>query len=162
MSTEIRKHREHAQAKLASDANLILAKCRILKAKLRNKAETGTIQSVIKASRSTESSRNDNGDEKIPKGIVEVDELSATEVVEGIEGIALRITQQVLGKKGFSMEIPSRSASNQIYIKKWDRIVLGGKRIGRNFMNVRESRKSVITLRVMELLHAVLVWPNRC
>ena len=51
----------------------------------------------------------------------------------------------------------SRAASNQIYIKEWDRIVLGAKRTGRNFMNVRESRKSAITLRVMQLLHAVLV-----
>ena len=33
--------------------------------------------------------------------------------------------------------------------------ILGGKRLGRNFMNVRESRKSAITLRVMQLLHAV-------
>lgn len=55
------------------------------------------------------------------------------------------------------MEIPSRGSSNQVYVKEWDRIVLGGKRMGRNFMNVRESRKSAITLRVMQLLHAVLV-----
>jgi len=55
------------------------------------------------------------------------------------------------------MEIPSRASTNQIYVKEWDRIVLGKKRMGRNFMNVRESRKSAITLRVMQLLHAVLV-----
>ena len=103
------------------------------------------------------SASDEGDDDKIPKDIVEVDELSATEVLEGIEGVALRITQQVLSKKGFSMEIPSRAASNQIYMKEWDRIVLGGKRLGRNFMNVRESRKSAITLRVMQLLHAVLV-----
>jgi hypothetical protein len=94
--------------------------------------------------------------DEIPSDIVEVDELSTTEVLEGIEGIALTITQQVLARKGFSMEVPSRAGTNQIYVKEWDRIVLGGKKTTRNFMNVRESRKSAITLRVMQLLHAVL------
>lgn len=131
--------------KLAADADLVLSKCRALKQTLRIKAE--------KEANSSDAIQNEN----ISKDIVEVDELSATEVLEGIEGVALRITQQVLSKKGFSMEIPSRAASNQIYIKEWDRIVLGSKRTGRNFTNVRESRKSAITLRVMQLLHAVLV-----
>ncbi len=138
------KSRKREPVKLASDANLVLSKCRELKTKLRNKANQEAFPSL-------------GSDENIPKDIIEVDELSATEVLEGIEGVALRITQQVLSKKGFSMEIPSRSASNQIYIKEWDRIVLGAKRTGRSFMNVRESRKSAITLRVMQLLHAVLV-----
>lgn len=140
------KNRKRAPVKLAADADLVLSKCRALKQTLRIKAEK-------EANPSNASVQNEN----IPKDIVEVDELSATEVLEGIEGVALRITQQVLSKKGFSMEIPSRAASNQIYIKEWDRIVLGAKRTGRNFMNVRESRKSAITLRVMQLLHAVLV-----
>ena len=138
------KNRKRETVKLASDADLVLSKCRELKVKLRNKANQEAVPSIA-------------SDENISKDIIEVDELSATEVLEGIEGVALRITQQVLSKKGFSMEIPSRSASNQIYIKEWDRIVLGAKRTGRNFMNVRESRKSAITLRVMQLLHAVLV-----
>lgn len=45
---------------------------------------------------------------------------------------------------------------NQVYVKAWDRIVLGSKRSSRSFMNVKESRKSAITLRVMQLVHAVL------
>ena len=132
---------------------------------------------------------------EIPKDIVEVEELSSTEVIEGIEAIAVNITNQVLSKKGFSMEIPSRSATNQIYVKDckllpllilvgsiwtWgnlahciidvlsfsllprdylvgDRIVLGSKKLGRSFLKVKESRKSAITLRVMQLLHAVLM-----
>ncbi len=142
------KNRKRVQVKLASDADLVLSKCRELKRTLRNKANQDVVPGI-----KSDGSQTDN----IPSDIVEVDELSATEVLEGIEGVALRITQQVLSKKGFSMEIPSRSASNQIYIKEWDRIVLGAKRTDRNFMNVRESRKSAITLRVMQLLHAVLV-----
>ena len=150
----------------ANDLDQVLAKCRGLKEELRKKA----------------SIKVDLPDD-VPSAIVEVNELSSSEVIEGIEGIALRITEQVLAKKGFSMDIPSRAASvcrldlsfslmpfmikltflffgsllqNQIYVKAWDRIVLGEKRSARNFMNVKESRKSAITLRVMQLLHAVL------
>ena len=48
---------------------------------------------------------------EIPPGIVEVTELSSTEVLEGIEAIALNIANQVMACKGFSMDIPSRASS---------------------------------------------------
>eukprot|EP00536_Pseudo-nitzschia_multiseries_P002571 jgi/Psemu1/251788/estExt_Genewise1Plus.C_340128 len=156
-SVAVGKNRKREQVKLASDADLVLAKCRALKQTLLQKKDDPDSLARVGATGSIEGSGDDEDPDKIPKDIVEVDELSATEVLEGIEGVALQITRQVLAKKGFSMEIPSRSASNQIYVKEWDRIVLGGKRTGRNFMNVRESRKSAITLRVMQLIHAVLV-----
>ena len=72
----------------------------------------------------------------IPTDIVEVSELSAEEVLDGIEAVALRIASQVLAKQGFTLDIPSRAASNQIYVQEWDRIVLGGKRMTRKFLNV--------------------------
>merc|ERR1719162_1318515 len=148
ISSVEKRSRKRVQVKLADDADKVLAKCRALKEKLRNENKFASVGST------------DDGNKKnvdVPKDIVEVDDLSTTEVLEGIEGVALQITRQVLQKKGFQMEIPSRGSSNQVYVKEWDRIVLGGKRMGRNFMNVRESRKSAITLRVMQLLHAVLV-----
>lgn len=177
----------------ADDLDIVLKQCRSLKEELRQKA-----------SKSVASRENEEEQDEIPAGIVEVTELSSTEVLEGIEGIALTIASQVMACKGFSMEIPSRAASvgrpwwarfsyfkrcllkrpfvvaivvvdvvanqqlcffstsishllqNQVYVKAWDRIVLGGKRSARSFMNVKESRKSAITLRVMQLLHAVL------
>uniref|UniRef100_A0A7S4ABA9 DNA topoisomerase (ATP-hydrolyzing) n=1 Tax=Pseudo-nitzschia australis TaxID=44445 RepID=A0A7S4ABA9_9STRA len=155
-SRAVGKSRKREPVKLASDADLVLAKCRALKETLLQKTDSDSL-TIADVVGSIAGLNNSDGDNAIPKDIIEVDELSATEVLEGIEGVALQITRQVLAKKGFSMEIPSRSASNQIYVKEWDRIVLGGKRIGRNFMNVRESRKSAIMLRVMQLLHAVLV-----
>ena len=78
----------------ANDLDQVLAKCRGLKEELRKKA----------------SIKVDLPDD-VPSAIVEVKELSSSEVIEGIEGIALRITEQVLAKKGFSMDIPSRAAS---------------------------------------------------
>jgi len=153
ISASGKKNRKREVVKLAVDADTVLAKCRALKEKLRRKKENSATVSIYTSS----GDDGNNNDNNISKDIVEVDELSTTEVLEGIEGVALQITRQVLQKKGFSMEIPSRASTNQIYVKEWDRIVLGKKRIGRNFTNVRESRKSAITLRVMQLLHAVLV-----
>ena len=68
---------------------------------------------------------------------MEVTDMRTTQVLEGIEDIALNVASQVLSKKGFTMEIPSRSASNQIYVPEWDRIVLGEKRSTRHFLNVK-------------------------
>eukprot|EP00980_Cylindrotheca_fusiformis_P011933 scaffold2830_cov131-Cylindrotheca_fusiformis.AAC.54 len=149
MSTSGTKKRSRASAggpakrvvvEKASDLDLVMVKCRGLREELRKKAATKT----------------EPEPEEIPSGIVEVAELSSSEVLEGIEAVALTITKQVLARKGFSMDIPSRSSTNQIYVKAWDRIFLGDKQHARNFLNVKESRKSAIMLRVMQLLHAVL------
>lgn len=91
------------------------------------------------------------------RSIVEVADLSADRVLDIMESIAVRIANQVMSKMGLSMDIPSRAASNQIYIKEWDRIVLGGKRSTRSILNVKESRKTAVTMRVFQLIHAVLV-----
>jgi hypothetical protein len=72
-----------------------MVKCRALKEELRKKALT----------------KVDPDPDEIPSGIVEVAELSSSEVLEGIEGFALTIASQVLARKGFSMNIPSRAAS---------------------------------------------------
>ena len=91
------------------------------------------------------------------KQIVEVVEMNSTEVMEGIENVAIKIAHQVLAKQGFQLDIPSRTNSNQIYVPEWDRIVLGDKCGTRNFLNVKESRKAAITTRVLQLIHAVLI-----
>ena len=71
------------------------------------------------------------------ENIIEVAELNPNEVLEGMETIALGIANQVLNKQGFSMAVPSRAASNQIYVAAWDRIVLGNKTSSRNFLHVK-------------------------
>ena len=123
-STEPPKKQQRMQVEKAADLDVVLAKCRQLRTKLEGKISTKNV------------SPKDLPD-SIPSDIVEVGSLTVTEVLEGIEGIALKIAQQVLSKKGFSMDIPSRAASNQIYVKEWDRIVLGGKRSARSFINVK-------------------------
>ena len=132
---------------IAPDADEVLRECRKLRdamrAQFNDDEDTSRTARVIP--------------DGVPSSIVEVDELRAPEVLEGMESIALDIAQQVLGGKGFSVEIPSRAATNQLYVKEWDRIVLGGKRSSRSFLNVKESRKAAVTLRVLQLIHAVLM-----
>lgn len=111
-----------ARLKKADDAELVLVKCRQLRDELRDKLEATQVAALPA---------------NIPQTIVEVEELDSAQVLEGMETIALGIANQVLAKQGFSMEIPSRSAANQIYVKEWDRIVLGDKRGTRSFLNVK-------------------------
>jgi meiotic recombination protein SPO11 len=130
----------------------VLRKCRGLRDELRARTEKDSILGIP----------SDKGIDKVlpygvPSDIVEVADLPATQVLDGIEYIAVNIANQVLTKKGFYLNIPSRASTNQVYVKEWDRIVLGGKRSTRRFLNVKESRKTAITVRVMQLLHSVLM-----
>lgn len=141
---------KRAPVQKAKDLDVVLKKCRDLKSALREKEAKRTHDVVPESVRSDE--------------IVEVAELSTAEVLEGIEGVALSIANQVLARKGFTLDVPSRSASNQIYVKEWDRIVLGGKRLTRNFINVRVSLASSflklifrLRLRWHSLLHPLLM-----
>jgi meiotic recombination protein SPO11 len=134
---------------IAKDADRVLAKCRKLRDELRRSESSDLDGDDAPQEASVKSLSVEN--------IIEVADLPADHVLEGMESIALRIANQVLQKKGVSMDIPSRASTNQIYVKEWDRIVLGSKRSTRNFLNVKESRKTAITLRVLQLVHAVLV-----
>lgn len=161
---------------LADDADEVLAKCRALRGSMRQRTTTistsdddGTYsgssvdgEGTFVAAHSSIIKKARVSDMKSPlssvksESIVEVSEMNTTEVIEGIEAIAMKIARQVLDKRGFQLDIPSRAASNQVYIPELDRIVLGDKRGTRSFLNVKESRKSAITTRVMHLLHTVL------
>jgi hypothetical protein len=169
--------KKRATVPLAKDADLVLRKCRELRDQLRNEDESNDDEEDDRSTNSSGCTSDDDlsflldrssavarkppaavaalPEDVSSKDIVEVSELSSAQVLEGMETIALRVAHQVLNKQGFSLDIPSRAASNQIYVKEWDRIVLGSKRSTRSFLNVKESRKSAITLRVMQLLHAV-------
>ncbi|KAL7505345.1 hypothetical protein ACHAXN_002851 [Cyclotella atomus] len=171
---------------LAADADIVLTKCRELRDSLRRKSseapsdeEEWNISSdddehhtnpeaneMKKKGAKTQrislaelkcASMDGGGVEGEKKTIVEVAEMNSTQVVEGIENVAVKIARQVLAKQGFQLEIPSRAASNQIYVPELDRIVLGDKTGTRSFLNVKESRKAAITTRVLQLLHAVLL-----
>jgi hypothetical protein len=89
-------------------------------------------------------------------GVLEVADLEKEEVVLKIEDVIVSIVSQILKGTAFDLDVPNRSNSNQIYIEKVDRNVLGSKVSKREFLNVGQSRKVAITTRVMELIHEVL------
>ena len=130
----------------------MLRKCRRLRDELRSKAAKDTFEGIP-----SEIGMAKILPDGVPSDIVEVADLTVTQVLDGMEFIAVNIANQVLTNKGFSLDIPSRASTNQIYVKEWDRIVLGGKRSTRSFLNVKESRKTAITMRAMQLLHTVLM-----
>ena len=158
---------------LAEDADIVLAKCRALRAEMIRNAEEESKEQRIRqstaAAAAAASSEDDDGSisPKIPavkedsgkatsnlaslrgKSIIEVSEMSSMEVVEAIESTAIHIANQVLQKKGFSLEVPSRTSANQIYVPELDRIVLGEKRGTRSFLNVKVS---YVTSRVVHLV----------
>jgi hypothetical protein len=117
-------NRRRVNINKAEDLDQVMVKCRELRRELEIKISTKNVAV-------------EDLPEEIPSDILEVAELSSSEVVEGIESVALTIAHQVMARKGFAMDIPSRAASNQVYVKDWDRIVLGGKRSSRNFTNVK-------------------------
>jgi hypothetical protein len=124
---------------IAKDADVVLGPCRKLRAKLAlalrqqdeqdEEEEKSTSATTTTAAATATATTNTD--------IVEVSELSSSQVMDGMEAIALQIATQVLAKQGFQMEIPSRAASNQVYIAEWDRIVLGNKTGTRSFLNVK-------------------------
>ena len=152
---------------LADDADIVLAKCRELRAHQKLKAEEAKAALALIDAAGTDpdpdvdpdadadadanidvdpdavnsSNAKATGSTSLGgKSIIEVSEMSSTEVVESIEAVAVQIAKQVLQKKGFSLDIPTRSAANQVYVPELDRIVLGEKRGTRSFLNVKVSR----------------------
>ena len=68
------------------------------------KSKTKTQQLSLAELNSKRSASGDNDDGK--QTIVEVVEMNSTEVMEGIENVAIKIAQQVLNKQGFQLDIP--------------------------------------------------------
>jgi meiotic recombination protein SPO11 len=143
-SEEVALKRKRPVVTLAKDADVVLKRVRKLRENLVRNSQI----------ESNETERNSRPSASVPPDILEVSDLPNGHVIEAMEILAMRIATQVLQKQGLTLEVPSRASSNQIYVKEWDRIVLGGKKSARNFLNVRESRKAAITVRVMQLLHA--------
>lgn len=147
-SSSQRRTKKRPPVQRAPDADRVLAQCRKLRAKLQQTPTSTPVTTETPSNPAATTVAN----------IVQVHNLPAPQVLNAMDSIALSIADQVLSPSGgFSFSIPSRSASNQLYDATLDRIVLGPSRLTRHFGNVSETRKSAITLRVLELLYAVLV-----
>lgn len=83
----------------------------------------------------------------------EVADLSLSSVQTEIETVIVQIARSILAGDGFSFSVPSRAASNQLYVPELDRIVLKDKSTLRPFASVSSVRKTTITTRILALIH---------
>lgn len=83
----------------------------------------------------------------------EVADLSLSSVQTAIETVIVQIARSILAGDGFSFSVPSRAASNQLYVPELDRIVLKDKSTLRPFASVSSVRKTTITTRILALIH---------
>ncbi len=49
--------------------------------------------------------------------------MNTKQVLEGIERVAVKVAQSIFEGRGLTFDIPSRAASNQIYVPELDRCV---------------------------------------
>jgi len=89
--------------------------------------------------------------------VMEVKVMEASQVAERIENIVVQMLRSILDGKAFEFLIPSRSSSNQMYIKELDRIALKKAQMSsRSFLNTSMVRKTTITTKVVQLIHSIL------
>lgn len=83
----------------------------------------------------------------------EVTDVDPESVKESIERTILAAAKSILAGEGFSFSVPSRSATNQMYVPELDRIVLKDKSSLRSFSSLSTVRKTAVTTKVLSLIH---------
>lgn len=82
----------------------------------------------------------------------EVLELEGGDVQRRVEESLAVVVRSIMKGEGFRYVVPTRSASNQLYVEELDRIVLKDKTSVRAFANTATVRKTAITTRIMGLV----------
>lgn len=82
----------------------------------------------------------------------EVLEMDGNAVRHGIERILAAVTRTIIAGDGFRYVVPTRSASNQMYVEELDRIVLKDKVTQRAFASTSTVRKTAITTRILGIV----------
>lgn len=83
----------------------------------------------------------------------EVADLPLPAVQSAIETLILTLARSILSGDGFSFNVPSRAAANQLYVPELDRIVLKDKASVRPYASVATVRKTTVTTRILQLVH---------
>ena len=73
-----------------------------------------------------------------------VDELTPDQTMRNIERIICSAALQILNKRGLSYDVPSRTATNQMYVPELDRIVLKAVNTKLNFTSQSSTKKATI------------------
>ncbi len=85
--------------------------------------------------------------------VKEVVDKDANSVLDEIESSILKVATTILDGDGFTYSLPNRSKANQLYVPELDRIVLKDSLSHRPFANTSTCRKTVITTRILQLVH---------
>lgn len=115
-----------------------------------------TLQYLTASVRQTNSSNAQTltlSDLSLSSACREVSDQDLLAVQSSIERLILNVTRSILSGAGFSFDVPSRSAANQLYVPELDRIVLKDKISLRPYANVATVRKTTITTRILQLIH---------
>ena len=128
--------KRQADSAPAPDAGVVLKPIKALRAKMGPKAsQKKTLEEVGLGGKN-----------------IEVRAMDSDGVTGAIEAICVRAVSSILRGEGFSYHMPSRAASNQLYIPELDRVVLRDKMLERIFANSSSARKTAITTRIMQLV----------
>ena len=95
-------------------------------------------------------------DLSIAEAYREVVDREGGEIAAAIEQVMLAVARSVMRGDGFEYTLPSRGATDQVYVEALDRIVLKNKTTRAAFGTVSSVRKVTILTRVMQLVHGVL------
>lgn len=115
-----------------------------------------TLQYLTASVRQTNSSNAQTltlSDLSLSSACREVSDQDLLAVQSSIERLILNVTRSILSGAGFSFDVPSRSAANQLYVPELDRIVLKDKISLRPYAHVATVRKTTITTRILQLIH---------
>lgn len=107
---------------------------------------------ILRGEMQSDQPRRTLGDVGVEGVLKEVLELEGGTVRRRVEQALATIARSIMKGEGFRYVVPTRSASNQLYIEELDRIVLKDKTSVRAFANTATVRKSTITTRIMGLV----------
>lgn len=133
-------HHTHAQKKHSQE---ILRHVRALAAAAKSDASGGP----------SSSNALSLSDLALPSACREVVDKDARAVLDEVEAAVYAAARSVLRGAGFSFDVPSRAKGNQLYVPQLDRIVLKDSMSARPFASTATCRKSVITARILGLVH---------
>ena len=95
-------------------------------------------------------------DVALSKEYREVEDRDGDVIAAAIEQVMISAARSILAGDGFEYVLPSRGATDQVYLEELDRIVLKNKTTKANFATVSSVRKVTILTRVMQLVHQVV------
>ena len=114
------------------------------------------VSALERAMKAGAGSRRTLEDVALSKEYREVEDRDGDVIAAAIEQVMISAARSILAGDGFEYVLPSRGATDQVYLEELDRIVLKNKTTKANFATVSSVRKVTILTRVMQLVHQVL------